>query len=147
MELDYECSELGKQLAMEDNPEGQREILLAIVGTRSPSTVTKRVNALLHYYRWFTVSPVGEFLPLDESSVRAYVRHLQDSGAAPTEAAMSFMQAVCFAHYVLQLKGAEACMNSRRLQGSAKLELALKGPTRQARPLTVEEETTCRYDG
>ena len=82
---------------------------------------------------------MGEgFLPLQEQHVWGYLRHLQDSGAAPTKAT-SFLQAVRFCHYVLQLKGADTCMTSRRLQGSAELQLALKGPTRQARPLTVDE--------
>lgn len=44
-----------------------------------------------------------------------------------------------FLPLVLQLKGAHTCMLSRRLEGSAELQLALKGPTRQARPLTVDE--------
>ena len=44
-----------------------------------------------------------------------------------------------FGHHILQIDGAEACILSRRILGSAELQLAMKSPTKQARPLTVAE--------
>ena len=67
-------------------------------------------------------------------AVRLYLNFLHSIRAAPTKA-MSFMQAIRFAYYVR----AADCMNRRRLIGSAELQMALKEPTRQARPLTVRE--------
>ena len=84
----------------------------------------KRINALLHFYRW--------------TDAWTYVRHLQVSKAAPTKA-MSMIQAPRVAHHVLQMDGADSCIVSRRLTGSAELQMANKGPTRQARALTVAE--------
>jgi hypothetical protein len=147
LELSLEDSGVGRQLANEDTEEKQNQILAAVLGTRSPATIVKRMNALLHYNRWHLVNLAGCCLPLDEQSVWLYLRFLHTIRAAPTKA-MSFMQAIRFAYYVLLLDGASDCMNSRRLIGSAELQMARKEPARQARPLTVKEvqklhEVTC----
>ena len=61
-----------------------------------------------------------------------------------------FVQALRFSHYVLGVDGANLCITSRRVVGSAELQLATKEPTRQARALTVAEVkrlhsvTTCQ---
>ena len=60
-----------------------------------------------------------------------YFQLLRTSNAAPTKAT-SFVQS-------LQIDGAEACILSRRILGSAELQLAMKSTTKQARPLTVAE--------
>ena len=138
LEINADASETGRQLAVELSEDGQRTLLLSLIGTRSPGTIIKRMNALLHFFRWFSVNFDGDCLPFQEAHVWTYVRYLQDSSAAPTKA-MSFIQSLRFAHYVLGVQGAEQCVQSRRLQGSAELQLALKKPTRQARPLTVDE--------
>ena len=44
-----------------------------------------------------------------------------------------------FCQHVLQVDGADLCVASRRLVGQSELQAALKGPTKQARPLTVME--------
>ena len=138
LELGLQHSGVGRQLDAETTEEGQKDVLLAILGTRSPGTVIKRVNSLLHFYRWHCVGSSEDILPLKEESVWSYVRHLQLSKAAPSKA-MAFVQALRFSHYVLQVDGSEACISSRRLVGSAELQLATKGPTKQARALTVVE--------
>ena len=138
LELSLEDSGVGRQLAHEDTDEGKSQVLDAVLGTKSPATVVKRMNALLHYNRWHLIHLAGCCIPLDERSVWLYLRFLHTIRAAPTKA-MSFMQAIRFAYYVLLLDGAADCMNSRRLIGSAELQMALKEPTRQARPLTVKE--------
>ena len=137
------------KLRWEDTEAGGKEVLLAILGTRRPGTVIKRVNSLLHFYRWACVEDVGDFLPFKEEIIWAYVRHLHTSNAAPTKAT-SFVQALRFSHYVLGVDGANLCITSRRVVGSAELQLATKEPTRQARALTVAEVkrlhsvTTCQ---
>ena len=113
-------SEVANQVSAEADAETQEQVLMAIIGTRTPATVSKRVDALLHYYRWFPV----------------HLRFLQMSGAAPTKAT-SFIQAVRFGHFVLKIGGAEQCMNSRRLVGSAELQLSLKPPTRQKQRISL----------
>ena len=138
LEIESECSGVGRQIMAENTEEGKKQVLLAVLGTRSPGTVIKRINALLHFYRWHVVNSDQDFLPLNEAAAWEYVRHLQLSGAAPTKA-MSFVQALRFSHFILHVDGAESCFLSRRLSGSAELQMALKGPTRQARPLTVAE--------
>ena len=67
-----------------------------------------------------------------------YLVHLRRCGAAATKA-MSFVQTLRFCQHVLQVDGADLCVASRRLVGQSELQAALKGPTKQARPLTVME--------
>ena len=129
---------VAEQLDKERTVEAQNDILSAIIGTRSPNTTLKRVNALLAFYRWMVVNMEENFAPLSQASAWAYVRNLSVTQAAPTRAT-SFVQALRFAEHVLQVDGAAACVASRRITGSAELQLASKKPTRQARPLTVEE--------
>ena len=138
IELAGDCSSLTKQVLDEGTEDGQEQVLLSIIGTRSPGTVVKGTNALFHYYRWRSVSFSDECFPLEEPKVWSYMRHLQTSNAAPTKA-QSFLQALRFAKFVLQLEGVDDCVVSRRLQGISELQLAGKRPTRQARPLTVLE--------
>lgn len=134
-----ESSAVGRQLSAEPTGDLQAEVLMAILGTRSPSTVVKRINSLLHFYRWHMISfDDRDAFPLQEPGVWDYVRHLHFSKAAPTEAT-SFIQALRFSAFVLQLSGAEECIKSRRLIGSAELQMSMKRPTRQARPLSVVE--------
>ena len=118
VELGLKHSDVGRQIEMEDTEAGGKEVLLAILGTGSPGTVIKRVNSLLHFYRWACVEDVGDFLPFKEEIVWAYVRHLHTSNAAPTKAT-SFVQALRFSHYVLGVDGANQCITSRRVVGSS----------------------------
>ena len=80
--------------------------MTAVLGTRSPGTVFKRINALLHFYRWHVVHSDQDFLPLNEEAAWEYVRYLHLSAAAPTKAT-SFVQALRFVHFILHVDGAE----------------------------------------
>ena len=53
LEIGLEFSGVGRQLEGKATEQGRRDVLLAILRTCSPGTVIKRVNALLHFYRWF----------------------------------------------------------------------------------------------
>ena len=134
--IDWSCSEVGRHLIEQDADPNL--ILKAIMGTKSPATIAKRANALLHFYRWHSLSLEEDFLPLKEGSAWLYLQELLESGAAPTKD-LSFMSGLRFAHYVLQIHGAKQCIDSRQLVGAAELMLSNKRTTKQARPLTVAE--------
>ena len=134
--IDLRYSEVGLHLIEQDaDPD---LILKAVMGTKSPATIAKRANALLHFYRWHALSLEEDFLPLKEGNAWLYLQELLKSGAAPTKAS-SFMSGLRFAHFVLQIHGAKQCIESRRLVGAAELMLSNKRATKQARPLTVAE--------
>ena len=88
---------VSEQLDKEKTVEAQNDILAAIIGTRSPNTTLKRVNALLAFYRWMVVNTEESFSPLSETAAWAYVRDLSVTQTAPTRAT-SFVQAL---HYDL----------------------------------------------
>ena len=134
--IDLRYSEVGLHLTEQDADLDL--ILKAIMGTKSPATIAKRANALLHFYRWHSLSLEEDIFPLKEGSAWLYLQELMKSGAAPTQAA-SFMSGLRFAHYVLRVHGAKECIDSRRLVGASELMLANKRTTKQARPLTVVE--------
>ena len=112
--IDLRYSEVGLHLTEQDADLDL--ILKAIMGTKSPATIAKRANALLHFYRWLSLSLEEDFFPLKEGSAWLYLQELMKSGAAPTKAA-SFMSGLRFADYVLQVHGAKECIDSRRLGG------------------------------
>ena len=114
------------------------ETLVSIVGTRSPSTVIKRCNAVLAFQRWLITWVDAVAFPFSEQMVWDYLVHLRNCGAAATKA-LSFIQTLRFCQYVLQVDGADECVASRRLVGQSEIQASLKGPTKQARPLTVTE--------
>ena len=136
LSLNVDASRVGQQLAADVE---ERELILGgIMGTKSPSTVIKRANALLAFYRWHATMFDEHCIPFQEKAVWTYIKHLLSTGAAPTRA-MSFIQALRFARFILQVDGAQECLDSRRIVGQAELMLSKKPPTRQARPLTVRE--------
>ena len=53
LEIGLEFSGVGRQLESKATEQGRSDVLLEILRTCSPGTVIKRVNALLHFYRWF----------------------------------------------------------------------------------------------
>lgn len=134
---DSRFSEVGRQLM--DADEDQVELVLtSVMGVKSPNTVIKRAGALLMFYRWHAVHCDGNWLPFDESTVWRYIMHQATTAGAPSRS-QSFVQALRFAHYVMGFDNALQCVNSRRIVGQAQLQLSTKAPTRQARPLTVQE--------
>ena len=141
LSLNVDASVVGQQLAADVD---ERELILdGIMGTKSPSTVIKRANALLAFYRWHATEFAGHCIPFQEKEVWTYIKHLLASGAAPTRAT-SFIQALRFARSILQVDGTQECLDSRRITGQAELMLSKKAPTRQARPLTVREVVRLR---
>ena len=143
LEIDWEASGVGRQCLdglgfLRDDLE---ETLLSVIGTKSPSTVIKRCNAVLAYQRWLVSWIDSPAIPFSEQLVWDYLVHLRNCGAAATKA-LSFLQTIRFCQHVLQVDGASECASSRRLVGQSELQASLKAPTRQARPLTVNEVRT-----
>ena len=84
LSLNVDASVVGQQLAADVD---ERELILdGIMGTKSPSTVIKRANALLAFYRWHATEFAGPCIPFQEKEIWAYIKHLLSSGAAPTRA-------------------------------------------------------------
>ena len=140
LEINWESSGVGRQcIDSTGTPrDDMEETLVSIIGTKSPSTVIKRCNAVLAYQRWLITWIDAEAFPFSEQMVWDYLVHLRNCVAAAAKA-LSFIQTLRFCQHVLQVDGAEECVASRRLVGQSEIQASLKGPTRQARPLTVAE--------
>ena len=115
-----------------------RETLDAVLGVRSPHTVTKRADSLLSYFRWHSKSFPNAPLSFSEEVVWGYFKSLRDSGAPPTKMS-SCMSAFRFAKHILGLSGLDDTVRSRRLCGIAEISLSGKRLLRQAKVLTVEQ--------
>ena len=113
-------------------------VLTWVMGVKSPNTVLKRANALLLYYRWVTVNGHAPMTPFNEDDVWRYAQD-QSGRTGSASRSQSLIQALRFAHYVMGFESALRCANSRRISGQAQIQLSLKDPVRQARPLTVSE--------
>ena len=143
LEINWDASGVGRQCLDSSGTlrPDMEDTLTSVVGTRSPSTIVKRCNAVLAYQRWLATWVDAPAVPLSEPLVWDYLVHLRNSGAAATKA-MSFIQTIRFCQHVLQVDGADQRAPSRRLVGQSELQASLKGPTKQARPLTVKEVRT-----
>ena len=113
-------------------------ILDAVVGLRSPYTITKRANSLMSFLQWFSKSPEPGQSPFTEEVIWRYLSHLKDSGAPPTKGE-SFMSAARFARYVLGFDSLDTAINSRRLVGICELMAAGKRILKQAKVLQVSQ--------
>ena len=111
----------------------------AMVGTRSPKTLVKRANSLLSFVRWADVELPGLSVVdlLSESTGWQYIKSLQESCAAPTKAS-TFLSAIRFAHFVLDVQSLNTFM-SRRLVGASENMASALGPIRQAPALTLAQ--------
>lgn len=133
--LDPAQSDVGKQLI---DPSDDDLMLHSVIGVRSPNTVLKRANALLMYYRWHVINGQSSFLPFDEVDVWNYVLSQSKCHSSATRS-QSFLSALRFAH-VMEFKGRFVeVASSRRVIGQSHIQMSMKSPTKQARPLTVVE--------
>ena len=138
--LEPEASDVGRQLVGKDEHEIEL-VLTSVMGVKSPNTVLKRANALLLYYRWNSVNGHFPMVPFIEEDIWRYVQE-QTGRAGSASRSQSLIQGLRFAHFVMGFHGALSCANSRRISGQAQIQLSLKAPVRQARPLTVAEVRT-----
>ena len=71
LSLNVDASVVGQQLAADVD---ERELILdGIMGTKSPSTVIKRANALLAFYRWHATEFAGPCIPFQEKEIWTYI--------------------------------------------------------------------------
>ena len=136
LKSDLTASQVGKQI--ESDVDSAEDIVLAVLGVKSPSTALKRANSVLSYHRWHSTTYENCPIPFVENCCWMYLKHLKEI-EAPASRAISFVQAARFCHFIFQVSGADSVINSRRIVGLADIQLSLKASTRQARPLSVEE--------
>ena len=135
--IDPAHSEVGRQIVEADDKQAIL-VLTSVMGVKSPNTVLKRASAMMMYYRWNAVNANNPMLPLSEADVWRYIMEQPATGSSASRS-HSLVQALRFAHYVMGFDHALECANSRRVVGQSQLQLSMKAPTRQARPLTVLE--------
>ena len=146
---DWTASGVGTKcaLALQQDASGASavETLKACFGVKSPSTILKRVASFKKFFSWLanhSSNPCStSALNLHESDVWDYFNWLrekrQQAGQGFTVCS-SFLEAVRFAKFVVELHCADSILHSARLLGFASLEKKLKGPTRQAPSLELE---------
>ena len=117
---------------------GAKDIVDAVVGVRSPSTILKRANSLLSFLRWFARSGCEAVNPFQEEYIWKYLQFLKATDAAPTRAE-STLSAFRFAFHVLGFESLSSTMQSRRLVGLSEIMLTKKRLLRQAMVLTVTQ--------
>ena len=139
---DLSSSETGRHiLALGDETaqqQGAHKIIEAVIGTRAPSTLVKRSNALLSYLRWFDKLGRAELDPFTEACIWMYFQNLKED-AAPCTKGSSALSAFRFAFHLLGFEGLGPALNSRRLIGICELMLAQKRLLKQALVLTVAQ--------
>eukprot|EP00435_Cladocopium_sp_Y103_P074571 s4_g49.t1 len=150
LSVSWSSSGVGPQLAtaLQKDSTGVEAcvILKACFGVKSPSTLLKRAGAFKKFFTWYEKSMVcremNQFpLPLDESVVWEYFLHLKkqrERDARGYTIPSSFLEAVRFAKFTLDLSGTDAILGSGRLLGFSALEKKAKGPTIQAPGLEPE---------
>ena len=142
VEFSLEASSTGRHIASMSCGDPNRSdafgILDAVVGLRSPYTLTKRANALMGYLHWS--SRAGELHrdPFNEESVWVYLSQLRETGASPTKGD-NLLSALRFARYVLGFDSLDTAINSRRLVGICELMTAGKRILKQAKVLEVAQ--------
>ena len=136
LKSDLTASQVGIQI--ENDVDAAEDIVLAVLGVKSPSTALKRANSVLSYHRWHSTTFDNCPIPFVENCCWMYLKHLKEI-EAPASRAISFVQAARFCHFIFQVSGADSVINSRRIVGLADIQLSMKASTRQARPLSVAE--------
>ena len=121
------------QLAALTSLAEQMTMMRDVIGSRSPSTLLKRVNSITRYMTFLRSK--GITAPGVESDFYAFLNEQRDAGA-PLSRMAAVVESVRFMEHVLGLTGVIVLL-SKRCLGAAKLPTA--GPQRQASPLTVEE--------
>ena len=91
LHLDLQSSGVGRQISA--CPHETNEIFR---GVKSPTTIMKRMNALLSYYsyyRWHKIHMEGTCYPTQEGQLWQYLRSMAEDGSAATKPS-SMVQAV-----------------------------------------------------
>eukprot|EP00435_Cladocopium_sp_Y103_P063925 s1543_g25.t1 len=150
LSIDWSASGVGPQLvtALQSDHTGTEAttILKACFGVKSPSTLLKRASTFRKYVTWFDKHGMGTEsrsrpFPLDEVVVWQYflwLKQQRESCSKGFAVPSSFLEAVRFAKFTLDLTGTDAILCSKRLLGFAALEKQAMGPSKQAPGMEVE---------
>mmetsp|Transcript_28330 Transcript_28330/g.46610 ORF Transcript_28330/g.46610 Transcript_28330/m.46610 type:complete len:825 (+) Transcript_28330:1-2475(+) len=150
LSIEWSASGVGPQLvvALQRDPSGVEAVtvLKSAFGVKSPSTLLKRASAFRKFVAWFDKTGMGgdsnlRPLPLDEEVVWAYFKWLKEQrqiAAKGFTVPSSFLEAVRFGKFTLDLVGTDSILCSRRLLGFAALEKQAMGPSRQAPGMELE---------
>ena len=114
-----------------------RTAVAAAFGVKSPGTLNKRADSMIHYSSWHRRCFANHVYPLAESDVWMYVCSLDKEKVGRTRAA-SFMQALNFCKFVIDLEGVDRVM-SAQVKGRASQLYAQKREWRPAPLLSVQE--------
>ena len=110
--------------------------LRASFGTKAPSTMLKRANALLGFIRWSDSIGCSAESIFSEATLWRFLQHLQASGK--TSQGADVLSALRWAHFVLDFEGLSDII-SRRCVGSSEQMQSSKTFVQQADPLLVAE--------
>ena len=149
LSVSWDSSTAGVQIreSLRKDPSGDEsvEILKAVFGTKSPGTVLKRAASVRTFVRWyerlfsqFDWSPLP--FPFTEEAVWKYFLHLREgrqSNLRGYTVPGAFLEALRFVKYTVGLGGVDEVLCSRRILGIAAIEKSLKGPVKQAPPLSL----------
>ena len=133
-------SQAGQQILSQfnlDRVDEARNIINAVIGTRSSTTAISRANAILRYLRWLNDTDEGAD-PQTEDAGWEYVKHLRSSGAAATTGS-SWLSAVRYAIYIFGYDNMLSIANSRRIAGQCDVMYVEKDTLNQAPPFTVSQ--------
>ena len=110
--------------------------ILASLGTRSPHTILKRVNAVLAYLRWFDVFIEAGGSAFEEGAYWKYVKFLKKSGSAAS-CGNSFLAGIRFAKHVVGMDNLDN--PSRRCEGGCEQLASTAAVVKQAEALAVRQ--------
>ena len=134
LSLDWSASGIGPQLVQSlqryHSGTDAFAILKACFGLKSPATLLKRSSAFRKCSKWFEKSVVSKYF----KALKAQRQNNQKGYTVLT----SFLEAVRFSKFTLDMDGTDVILGSERLLGFAALEKHAMGPTRQAPGLEVE---------
>ena len=142
LKLNMACSDPGRAAVHEhglvDVCRYGIELLDAIFALKSPNTLLKRLCAVKLFGQWVIRNFAEAWIPLQETRVWSYVRHLREI-KAPASRAVSLLESVRFCHYTLRVDGALEVLESLRIKGLAAQLFSSKRPWKPSDVLTVNE--------
>ena len=118
----------------------QGMVLRDALGVKSPRTAVKRAQTLLQYFRWLHVSCI-EWEPWDRSHCLTYLSS-SDVRKPAASLGVSFLEALRFARYVLQVPIPDALLQDPQRKGRAHRLMLTKDVYHPARPLKAQEVAT-----
>ena len=154
VEENYSKTSLGENLhkmAIAARTDAEMAVVISdTFADRKSSTLSKRAGCILKYLLWHRQNYGTSGLPLSEDHCYLYVKSLP----SPTSG-KSFLSAVRFCHFVLQMEGAQAVLDSGRIRGATFQLFVQKKPLKQRRPFRIIElnaieaiakSSKCPYD-